>query len=406
MLRTEPSLSIYTRTEGAENGEIQQENLPTDEALERTITIGDSIAGGDSGGFSFGKMGMGLIEERGERDEEEALTDEIRDLGIGEEIERPASPPMYLAAGLGIDGNDGLGGVDFNFPEFDESDDIEENYKRLIDQYPCHPLILKNYAQLLQSKGEFHGAEKYYHRAILADPENGEILSMYAKLVWEVHHDQSKALCYFERAALAAPQDSNILAAYASFLWEVDEAREESYQQLDEVQTVDENLNEANNSVSKEGPQTARPLLHHVAGLGNDLSEVSAADENGANVEESYKRMLEADPDNPLILKNYAQFLCQLKGDSKGAEEYYWHAMTADPGDGETISQYAKLVWDVHNDHDKAMYYFEKAVEATPGDSHVVAAYARFLWETEGEESVSQDDNFEVHGGVVSIASA
>lgn len=80
--------------------------------------------------------------------------------------------------------------------------------------------------------------------------------------------------------------------------------------------------------------------------------------------------------------------------------------MTADPGDGETISQYAKLVWDVHNDHDKAMYYFEKAVEATPGDSHVVAAYARFLWETEGEESVSQDDNFEVHGGVVSIASA
>lgn len=29
----------------------------------------------------------------------------------------------------------------------------------------------------------------------------------YAKLAWELHHDQDRALSYFERAACAAPDD-------------------------------------------------------------------------------------------------------------------------------------------------------------------------------------------------------
>lgn len=44
-------------------------------------------------------------------------------------------------------------------------------------------------------------------RAILADPGDGEIMSLYAKLVWELHHDKDKASCYFERAVQAAPGD-------------------------------------------------------------------------------------------------------------------------------------------------------------------------------------------------------
>ncbi len=44
-------------------------------------------------------------------------------------------------------------------------------------------------------------------RAILADPRDGEIISQYAKLVWDLHHDRNKALCYFERAVEATPGD-------------------------------------------------------------------------------------------------------------------------------------------------------------------------------------------------------
>jgi Tfp pilus assembly protein PilF len=59
----------------------------------------------------------------------------------------------------------------------------------------------------LQSKGDLRTAEDFFMRAILADPGDGEIMSLYAKLVWELHHDKDKASCYFERAVLAAPGD-------------------------------------------------------------------------------------------------------------------------------------------------------------------------------------------------------
>lgn len=41
----------------------------------------------------------------------------------------------------------------------------------------------------------------------MADPGDGASWMQYAKLVWELHRDQHRALTYFERAALAAPQD-------------------------------------------------------------------------------------------------------------------------------------------------------------------------------------------------------
>lgn len=58
-----------------------------------------------------------------------------------------------------------------------------------------------------QSKGDLEGAEEYFSRAILANPGDGEIMSQYAKLVWELHHDHDKALCYFEQAVQDSPAD-------------------------------------------------------------------------------------------------------------------------------------------------------------------------------------------------------
>lgn len=143
MLRTAPSFSIYNSADG-------EEDLPTEETLARTVTIGNCIESGD---FSFGgKNIMGLIEEEGEEDQE-GLNNGSNNLRIGEEVERPVSPPMYLATGLGIDvsGFDYAGeDIDFTIPNFENSADAEEYYKKMIDEYPCHPLFLRNYAQLLQ----------------------------------------------------------------------------------------------------------------------------------------------------------------------------------------------------------------------------------------------------------------
>lgn len=58
-----------------------------------------------------------------------------------------------------------------------------------------------------QSKGDLQGAEEHYSQAILADPNGGEIMSEYAKLVWELHHNRDKALSYFEQAVQATPKN-------------------------------------------------------------------------------------------------------------------------------------------------------------------------------------------------------
>ncbi|CAJ1976536.1 unnamed protein product [Sphenostylis stenocarpa] len=107
---------------------------------------------------------------------------------------------------------------------YGEESNVEDYFKKMINEHPDNPLFLKKYAQfLLQSKRDHQAAEDYYSRAIVADPSDGEMISEYAKLVWELHHDQEKASFLFEQAAQASPGDSNILAAYTCFLWETDD---------------------------------------------------------------------------------------------------------------------------------------------------------------------------------------
>ncbi|CAN1144868.1 hypothetical protein LINPERPRIM_LOCUS16865 [Linum perenne] len=378
MLHSAPSFSIFTT--GEEEDEKEEEMK--DVSLVRTVTIGENIESVD---FSFGKRrenSMGLIVEEGEETEQrEGDQMQVKDEGDGDDrmglifngvmtnlgVVGDEKEPMYLAAGLGFDSIDfqaATTGEAAPLLDFDESGDLEEYYRKMLDQFPSHPLFLRNYAHLLQSKGDLHSAEEYYQRAILVEPEDGEILMHYAKLVWELYHDRDRAKGFFERATQAAPNDSNVLAAYASFLWEisgVDEAENTLQMEQFEYSSV------------KLPVQVARP--------GN----------NEVNAEEYYKRMVEENPNSALVLRNYAQFLYQSKGDLQGAEEYYSRAILADPGDGEIMSQYAKLVWEVHHDQEKASSYFERSAQASPADSQVLAAYASFLWETEEDDDEETD---------------
>ncbi|KDP33323.1 hypothetical protein JCGZ_12872 [Jatropha curcas] len=395
MLSSVPSFSIFNVNDELEDAE---NNGGEREGLMRTVTIGESIEAKGDEEFTFGKKSMGLIEEEGEEEQEGDLNG-IENINL-DEVKEPVSPPMYLASGLGIDGHDcggrgGGGGFDMALPNFDESGDLEEYYKRMIDEYPCHPLFLANYAQLLQSKGDLHGAEEYYHRASLADPGDSEILLKYAKLEWQLHHNQDTALSNFKHAVRVAPQDSQVLAAYASFLWEIDDDKEEDIQQLQHIKVEEEeHLTRLVNSAAN---QDFELLQLPPSMLAIDVADHATSDiDKGIDVDEYYKRMLEENPYSSLLLSNYAQFLYQSKGDLSGAEEYYSRALLIEPGDGEIMSRYAKLVWELHRDHDKASSYFERAVQAKPEDSHVLAAYASFLWETEeNEEDSTNPDQFQ-----------
>lgn len=68
-----------------------------------------------------------------------------------EEADRPVSPPLHLAAGLGIGVNlvGGSSPVDYTAAVSDMDGNAEEEYMRMIKEYPHHSVLLRNYAQFL-----------------------------------------------------------------------------------------------------------------------------------------------------------------------------------------------------------------------------------------------------------------
>ncbi|PIN26703.1 hypothetical protein CDL12_00538 [Handroanthus impetiginosus] len=109
------------------------------------------------------------------------------------------------------------------------------------------------------------------------------------------------------------------------------------------------------------------------------------ANHGSGNMDAYYQKMIEAYPQNSMVLGNYARFLKEFRGDLIKAEEYCGRAILANPTDGDVLSLYADLIWQAYEDANRAHIYFDRALKAAPGNSYVMASYARFLWDAEDE---------------------
>ncbi|CAI9771222.1 unnamed protein product [Fraxinus pennsylvanica] len=304
MLYTEPSFSIYNtndKFEERENGDSAGGKL------ERSATIGESI----EGEFCFGKNLMCKNEEGDNEQEEEERKgnlSQFKDLKFEFQGESK-SRVIYYDKGARIQGNSIDGSIEPSY--FNDGDDLENYYKMMVREDPSNPFLLRNYARLLQTKGDFLGAEEYHSCAILGDPEDYQTLMQYAKLMWELYRDQDKASTYFERAAQAASEDSHVLAAQASFLWEIDDNEDEDRSPNDPSQ-IEENTApiDLQKMHFEDNNIPARPPLHIAMGLGIDVPSFCGG--IGNDVEEYYCRMVEENPHNNIFLRNYAQFLHQV----------------------------------------------------------------------------------------------
>ncbi|ERN03735.1 uncharacterized protein LOC18431877 [Amborella trichopoda] len=137
-------------------------------------------------------------------------------------------------------------------------------------------------------------------------------------------------------------------------------------------------------------------------GNGSGGDEIEGPDSNNNKndrAEAYYKKVIEADPNNSLLLRNYAKFLHEVRQDTVKAEEYYGRAILANPGDGDVLSLYASLLWETKKDAQRADAYFDRAVKAAPDDCFVSASYAHFLWSSgmddeEEEEAMAPTPHF------------
>jgi tetratricopeptide (TPR) repeat protein len=296
MLKSEASLSIYCDSGDVFRAEDQVTGI--EENLERTVSIGDSV-GAD---FSFAKHKMKEKDGGGGGGGREEQ---------GFEVERPPSPPMHLAAGLGIDKFDLFGKeIKFDLPGFDD-ENCDDYHKSMLDEYPSHPLLLRNYAKFLEYKGDLSGAEEYYHKCSVVEPSDGLALASYGRLVMKLHQDEAQASSYFERAVQASPQDSNVLAAYASFLWEIND---------DEDDVSDNDYT---------GDRTRQ---------GKEDSEPEAAEKRSSRLSET---------EDGETLCRYAKAFWSINGDHEKALFYFEKAVKASPNNSIILGEYARFLWEL-----------------------------------------------------------
>ncbi|XP_077214898.1 tetratricopeptide repeat (TPR)-like superfamily protein [Tasmannia lanceolata] len=100
-----------------------------------------------------------------------------------------------------------------------------------------------------------------------------------------------------------------------------------------------------------------------------------------------YQLAISQEPENPLILSNYAQFLHLVVHDHDRAEEYFKRAVRVKPADAESLSRYASFLWLARHDINAAEETFLEAIDAEPSNTTHAANYAHFLWNTGGEDT-------------------
>lgn len=100
-----------------------------------------------------------------------------------------------------------------------------------------------------------------------------------------------------------------------------------------------------------------------------------------------YQTGLSQEPNNALLLANYAQFLYIVAHEFDRAEEYFKRAIEVEPPDAEAYNKYATFLWKVKNDLWAAEETYLEAISAEPSNTYYAANYAHFLWNTGGEDT-------------------
>ncbi|TXG50156.1 hypothetical protein EZV62_026031 [Acer yangbiense] len=109
--------------------------------------------------------------------------------------------------------------------------------------------------------------------------------------------------------------------------------------------------------------------------------------ENYLKTDLLYQMGLAEEPNNPLLLSNYARFLHLVARDYDRAEELFKRAIQVESADAEALSGYADFLWIIRKDLWGAEERYQQAMAADPNNPCHASRYASFLWTTGGEDT-------------------
>ncbi|KAG6429966.1 hypothetical protein SASPL_108024 [Salvia splendens] len=177
--------------------------------------------------------------------------------------------PQSLVVGGGVGGCGGGGvcgggrGSDEGSGPGRESTDVY--YEMMIQANPGNALLLANYARFLK-EGRLVKAEEYCGRAILANPSDGNVLSLYADLYGrrkETLFEPRPILIKLSKLTPMIGEDMiltfllfmccYVLASYARFLWDAEDDEEEEEEEEEAVNDMYEKRSNLPSNFLQEG---------------------------------------------------------------------------------------------------------------------------------------------------------
>lgn len=143
-------------------------------------------------------------------------------------------------------------------------------------------------------------------------------------------------------------------------------------------------VEEADNmqEVIRNGVVDRQTMHNFVSPVTAKVVEEEVDGESHFRTELLYQMGLSEEPDNPLLLANYAQFLYIVAQDYDRAEEYFKRALKVEPKDAEALNKYSNFLWEIRKDLWAAEQTLQEAIAIDPLNSFYAATYANFIWNT------------------------
>lgn len=294
--------------------------------------------------------------------------------------------------------------------------------ERLIAEDPQHAAAHHELGLLFYEKGLVEKAQPHLQQAEQLDPDNAAFVKDLGDFYQVVKKDASQALCMYEKLILLQPdnQDAFLTAAHLHLAQKQYNKALLCYQRLldydpgnMEVQAYVDKLVALLKTENKEPSTEDLPLKAHDKIVKEECGEdcavkdqISSTDQktalehNDCGVQsytqgdteaslDHYKKAVALEPDNPVFLKNLADFYWFERNDAQAAMEKYVQVLQLDPLDVETLLACGQICMALGKNND-ARDFWNSVLENDPWNENVPQLLKQ-LEENEKAEQIFPD---------------